>query len=69
MGTNDIRIFRFDASSCNGCDIEVLGILALGLPLGELGVKIVDTPQEANTLVITGGVNIKSEAELEDIQG
>lgn len=66
MSTNDIRIFRFDASSCNGCDIEILGILALGLPLDELGVKIVDAPQEANTLVITGGVNIKSEAELEE---
>jgi len=64
---NDVRIFRFDASSCNGCDIEVLGILILELPLAELGVKIVDTPQEANTLVITGGVNIKSEAELEEI--
>ena len=66
MSMNDVRIFRFDASSCNGCDIEVLGILALGLPLDELGVKIVDTPQEANTLVITGGVNIKSESELEE---
>lgn len=66
MGMNDIRIFRFDASSCNGCDIEILGMLALGLPLDELGVKIVDTPQEANTLVVTGGVNIKSEAELEE---
>jgi len=64
---NDIRIFRFDASSCNGCDIEILGMLALGLPLGELGVKIVDTPQEANTLIISGGVNIKSETELERI--
>ena len=63
---SDVRIFRFDASSCNGCDIEVLGILTLGLPLDELGIKIVDTPQEANTLVITGGVNIKSEAELEE---
>jgi Ni,Fe-hydrogenase III small subunit/Fe-S-cluster-containing hydrogenase component 2 len=64
---NDVRIYRFDASSCNGCDIEVLGILTLELPLAELGVKIVDTPQEANTLVITGGVNIKSEVELEEI--
>jgi Ni,Fe-hydrogenase III small subunit/NAD-dependent dihydropyrimidine dehydrogenase PreA subunit len=64
---NDVRIFRFDASSCNGCDIEVLGLLTVELPLAELGVKIVDTPQEANTLVITGGVNIKSEAELEEI--
>lgn len=65
-GMNDIRIFRFDASSCNGCDIEVLGILALGLPLSELGIKIVDTPQEANTLVVSGGVNIKAEPELEE---
>ena len=67
MSINDVRIFRFDASSCNGCDIEVLGILTLGLPLDELGIKIVDTPQEANTLVITGGANIKSEVELEEI--
>ena len=67
MRMNDVRIFRFDASSCNGCDIEVLGLLALGLPLDEVGVKIVDTPQEANTLLITGGVNVKSETELKRI--
>lgn len=62
---SDVRVFLFDASSCNGCDIEVVEMLSLGLPLSELGVKIVDTPQEANTLVISGGVNVKSEAELE----
>jgi ech hydrogenase subunit C len=58
------RIFRFDASGCNGCDVEVVEMTAL-LSLSELGVDIVERPEEANLLLVTGGSNLKSKRELE----
>jgi len=64
VGTTATRIYRFDASGCNGCDVEVLEISPL-VPLAELGVEIVGTPEEANVLLVTGGANLKSRRELE----
>ena len=64
MGIQATRIYRFDASGCNGCDIEILEILGL-VPVAELGIEIVDTPKEANVLLVTGGSNLKSKRELE----
>jgi Ni,Fe-hydrogenase III small subunit/Fe-S-cluster-containing hydrogenase component 2 len=58
------RIYRFDASGCNGCDIEVLEISAL-VPMAELGIEIVDRPEDANVLLVTGGANLKSKRALE----
>jgi ech hydrogenase subunit C len=58
------RIFRFDASGCNGCDVEVVEMSAL-FALADLGVDIVERPTEANVLVVTGGANLKSKRELE----
>ena len=58
------RIFRFDASGCNGCDVELVEMTAL-VPLAERGVEIVDHPADANVLVVTGGANFKSRRELE----
>lgn len=58
------RIFRFDASGCNGCDIEVLEATTL-VSLGRLGIEIAQQPTDANLLVVTGGSNLKSKRELE----
>jgi len=62
------RIYRFDASGCNGCDIEVLEIPAL-VPVAELGIEIVERPEDANVLLVTGGSNLKSKRELESAYG
>lgn len=59
------RIFRFDASGCNGCDVEVLEATTL-VSLGALGIEIAETPDDANLLVVTGGSNVKSKRELEN---
>ena len=59
-----MRILRFDASGCNGCDVEVLEATAL-VSLGELGIEIAERPNDANLLVVTGGANVKSKRELE----
>jgi Ni,Fe-hydrogenase III small subunit/Pyruvate/2-oxoacid:ferredoxin oxidoreductase delta subunit len=64
VGASDPRIFRFDASGCNGCDVELVETTALA-PLASLGVTIVDRPADANVLVVTGGSNVKSRPELE----
>ena len=68
MSTQVTRIFRFDASGCNGCDIEVLEATTL-VSLGELGIEIAERPDDANLLVVTGGSNLKSKRELEIAYG
>jgi len=62
------RIYRFDASGCNGCDVEVLETTAL-VSLGELGIEIAERPGDANLLVVTGGSNLKSKRELANAYG
>lgn len=68
MGTVSPRLYRFDASGCNGCDVELVEMTAL-VPLAELGVELVETPKAANVLVVTGGANLKTKGELEATYG
>lgn len=68
MSTQATRIFRFDASGCNGCDVEILEISAL-VPMAELGIEIVERPAEASVLLVTGGSNLKSKRELQSVYG
>ncbi len=64
MSGNKIAVYRFLSAGCNGCDVEVLECLVPRYKLAELGVEVVFTPEEANVLVVTGGVNIKGKDEL-----
>ncbi len=64
MSGQETRLYRFDASGCNGCDVELLELTAQ-VSLGDLGVALVDRPDEANVLLVTGGSNLKSRRELE----
>ena len=58
-----------NCGSCNGCDIEVLGALASRFGLEGLGVKIVDEPEKAEVLVITGVVSAKMREVLKQVRG
>ncbi len=60
----NVRIYRADTASCNGCDIEIVGILAPRFKLGEMNISVVDEPEEANAMVVTGGVTGKSLEEV-----
>lgn len=64
---SEIGIYRLNIGSCNGCDIEVLSALASRYGLGDLKVKVVDQPEEANVLLIVGVVTMKMLDSLKEV--
>jgi ech hydrogenase subunit C len=50
-------ILHYDASSCNGCDIEVLACLTPLYDVERFGVVNTGNPTHADILLITGSVN------------
>lgn len=50
-------ILHYDASSCNGCDIEVLACLCPRFDVERFGIINSGNPKHADILLITGGVN------------
>jgi ech hydrogenase subunit C len=53
-------ILHYNASSCNGCDIEVLACLTPMYDVERLGAVHTGNPKQADVLLITGGVNTQS---------
>jgi len=50
-------ILHYDASSCNGCDIEVLACLTPLYDIERFGIINTGNPKHADILLITGSVN------------
>ena len=50
-------ILHYDASSCNGCDIEVLACLTPVYDAERFGVINTGDPKQADIFLITGAVN------------
>jgi ech hydrogenase subunit C len=50
-------IMHYDASSCNGCDIEVLACLTPMYDVERFGIINTGNPKQADILLITGSVN------------
>lgn len=50
-------LIHYDASSCNGCDIEVLACLTPVYDVERFGILNTGNPKHADIFVITGGVN------------
>jgi ech hydrogenase subunit C len=50
-------LLHYDASSCNGCDIEVIACLTPIYDLERFGIINTGNPKHADVLLITGGVN------------
>jgi len=67
MKRKTLSVYRADASSCNGCDIEIVAALAPRYKFEELGVKVVYRPEKASVLLVTGGGNIKIDNDLKAI--
>ena len=50
-------LIHYDASSCNGCDIEVLACLTPIYDVERFGIINTGNPKHADILLITGSVN------------
>lgn len=50
-------VLHYDASSCNGCDIEVLAALAPLYDVERFGIINTGNPKHADVFLITGSVN------------
>jgi ech hydrogenase subunit C len=60
-------VLHYDASSCNGCDIEVLACLTPVYDAERLGIINTGNPKHADVLLITGGVNTQNRSVVENL--
>lgn len=60
-------IVHYDASSCNGCDIEVLACLTPLYDVERFGILNIGNPKHADIFVVTGAVNEQNKAVVETI--
>ncbi len=60
-------IIHYDASSCNGCDIEVLAALTPLYDAERFGVINTGNPKHADIFVVTGSVNDQNKSVVKQI--
>jgi ech hydrogenase subunit C len=60
-------IIHYDASSCNGCDIETLACLTPLYDVERLGVVNTGNPKHADIFLVTGAVNEQSQDVIRNI--
>ncbi len=60
-------VLHYDASSCNGCDIEVLACLTPLYDVERFGVVNTGNPKHADILLVTGGINARCAPVVENL--
>jgi ech hydrogenase subunit C len=60
-------ILHYDASSCNGCDIEVLACLTPIYDVERLGIINTGNPKHADILLITGAINAQNQSVVQTL--
>jgi ech hydrogenase subunit C len=60
-------ILHYDASSCNGCDIETLACLTPLYDVERLGVINTGNPKHADIFLVTGAVNEQSKVVIQNL--
>lgn len=60
-------LIHYDASSCNGCDIETLACLTPSYDVERLGVVNTGNPKHADIFLVTGAVNEQSKVVIRNI--
>lgn len=60
-------LVHYDATSCNGCDIEVLACLTPLYDVERFGVLNIGNPKHADIFVITGSVNEQNKSVIQNI--
>ncbi|MDR3052588.1 MAG: NADH-quinone oxidoreductase subunit NuoB [Coriobacteriales bacterium] len=62
-------LIHYDASSCNGCDIEVLACLTPMYDVERFGIINTGNPKHADVLLVTGSVNERNINVVQQIYG
>ncbi|MFZ1127661.1 NADH-quinone oxidoreductase subunit B family protein [Methanoregula sp.] len=60
-------LIHYDASSCNGCDIEVLACLTPMYDVERFGIINTGNPKHADVFVVTGSVNEQNKYVIKNI--
>lgn len=60
-------IVHYDASSCNGCDIEILACLTPMYDVERFGIVNTGNPKHADIFVVTGSINEQNKAVVRNI--
>jgi ech hydrogenase subunit C len=60
-------ILHYDASSCNGCDIEVLACLTPMYDVERFGIINTGNPKHADVFIVTGSVNEQNRPIIENL--
>jgi ech hydrogenase subunit C len=60
-------LLHYDASSCNGCDIETLACLTPIFDVERLGVINTGNPKHADIFLVTGAVNEQSKVVVQNL--
>jgi len=60
-------IFHYDASSCNGCDIEVLACLTPLYDIERFGIINTGNPKHADIFLVTGSVNEQNRSVIKNL--
>jgi Ni,Fe-hydrogenase III small subunit len=60
-------VFHYNATSCNGCDIEVIACLTPLYDLERFGIINTGNPKHSDILLVTGSVNEKSKHVLKTL--
>jgi ech hydrogenase subunit C len=60
-------IVHYNASSCNGCDIEILAALTPVFDVERFGIVNTGNPKHADILLVTGGINDKNKEPLKNV--
>ena len=60
-------VIHYDATSCNGCDIEVLAALCPGYDVERFGIINTGNPKHADIFLVTGSVNHQNISVVKEI--
>ena len=60
-------LLHYNASSCNGCDIEILAALTPLYDVERFGIINTGNPAHADIFVVTGGVNEQNKEVLKNL--
>lgn len=60
-------VIHYDASSCNGCDIEVLACLTPLYDLERFGIINTGNPKHADIFLVTGSINEQNKEVIKNI--